>query len=985
MRPILKTLTLLFLSLCSRSVAQTISGAEIYYDKLGQSTYQVTAIVYRDCQSAPLNALNGFVIADTFRIPLNLKRESISRINDTCGNPCKSLNTASNFGFEKHVYLDTVDFSSSPYDSIPKANLCQVRFAIHQKLRVNSITTHDLHGQMVYVDAMLNICSNYSSIHSPKFSYDPRMVVSCNQPVNYTPGPLDTMDYDSLGFELDAVLYDYNKPVTYTGSFTKLIPLTPYCPPNPGIINCRALPNAKPPRGMFFDADVCQTGFTPTKCDEISTLKFKVSEYRRDSTGKFQLLGYVCREMTIMGKPMPDNNPPSRSGSNKFNVCENNKICFSSSYKDDPFLPKQTIPDTVFFDWNQGVPGADFKVLNPNAREKDAEFCWTASPSLKKERYVFATRAIDKTCNYMLNTHGFFVHLRGTTQYSTKNSLGTCNLLKFSASPLDSSESLNGSISVRNSKNKVIYSSSRTSDSFTVQYDGPIYISYSFRSDKNPYCFINKTDTVYVSGAVLKAFEFDAVDTNVCNTYPAQLSFLPSAQNNISYWEWYRNDTLINNTDSIINSNIYYNSLFNLILYSNQGCTSISSRRFIPYKLNISLLPPWLTLCENTKYSLVATLSQLKAPITKEWTYLGNKIQNIDTLNFIALNSGSISLNVSDDNHCKVTDVMQLYVNPYVDFSSSYDHDKYCSDSLLRIKLHNIKAVQPYGIYWKLNGKDSLGFIHKDTFTVKMKKPVNIIVTVTDKYYCTLSDTLSFELPDQHKYSIIDSGSFCAGHPLQIRLRLHERDTAFELKLKWKIDGDTLSNKDTVLNLVPSKNFHLELNASEYCPIYENRYYKINPSPEFKIISDTFYNYLNLIELSTDKYFKTYQWSNGSSAQYNQFWAYSLGAPGKYPIWCEVSNTFGCKSRQELHIFTDRNTAADKLSLPSFKLYPNPFESVFYLETQTSGALNVYSSDGRLLRSMLISEGLSSIDLGDSASGVYFVEFGGRRVMVLKG
>jgi hypothetical protein len=115
--------------LVAHSNAQTIAGGEIYYELISSKKYLVTAHVYRPCSSNPLNSLSGFVIADTFKIPINFKRTQIQKINDTCGNPCNIQNTKSKAGYERHTFIDTVDLNKSPYDSIVKAGLCLVKFA----------------------------------------------------------------------------------------------------------------------------------------------------------------------------------------------------------------------------------------------------------------------------------------------------------------------------------------------------------------------------------------------------------------------------------------------------------------------------------------------------------------------------------------------------------------------------------------------------------------------------------------------------------------------------------------------------------------------------------------------------------------------------------------------------------------------------------------------------------------------------------------
>src|SRR6478672_1494904 len=96
--------------------AQTIAGAEIYYELVAPLKYKVTAHVYRLCEENPLTGLKANVYGDTVVRAMNFQRISIVKLNDTCGNPCQIQNQISNHGYEKHTFIDTVDFNSAPYN-----------------------------------------------------------------------------------------------------------------------------------------------------------------------------------------------------------------------------------------------------------------------------------------------------------------------------------------------------------------------------------------------------------------------------------------------------------------------------------------------------------------------------------------------------------------------------------------------------------------------------------------------------------------------------------------------------------------------------------------------------------------------------------------------------------------------------------------------------------------------------------------------------
>src|SRR5574339_47977 len=104
-----KLLLTLFVLTSITTYAQRLAGSEIYYERTGNRQYKITAVVYRECDSDPLNSLNTFVFAGNLNQSINMSRVSIEKINDTCGNPCNIKNDVGNAGFERHVYEGSVD------------------------------------------------------------------------------------------------------------------------------------------------------------------------------------------------------------------------------------------------------------------------------------------------------------------------------------------------------------------------------------------------------------------------------------------------------------------------------------------------------------------------------------------------------------------------------------------------------------------------------------------------------------------------------------------------------------------------------------------------------------------------------------------------------------------------------------------------------------------------------------------------------------
>jgi hypothetical protein len=975
---------LIFLSfgLAAHSNAQTIAGGEIYYELISSNKYLVTANVYRHCSSNPLNSLSGFVIADTFKIPINFKRTLIQKINDTCGNPCNIQNTKSKAGYERHTFTDTVDLNSSPYDSVLKAGLCSVKFAFYGT-RTSLITTHDPGTQVFYLDAQVNICIASNTIHSPTFSFDPRFTSACNQPMWYNPGPLDTLDFDSLSFEMDAPLLDEKKTVTYVGNFTKVLPLTPYCPPNPGVINCRALPNAKPPRGFYFDADLCQIGVTPTKCDEISNLKVKVKEWRRDSLGKFQFIGYVCREMNLEIKQMSDNMPPYFTGNSKYSICNGKQICFTTGTKEDPYLPKQTILDTVRFDWNHGIPSASFTVINPSNREKEAVLCWTPKKGLPKHRYVFVAAAWDKKCNAFITMNGYSIMHNPTTEFNKKTTINACNLVQMKAWK-DGNINLYGNIDILDQNNKNIFYSNKSTDSFTINKNGTFYVRYSFTTLSNKTCLNTLIDTIQINSALYKGFEKTAVDTSVCKTFPAKLIFSPASYKQFMLWTWYRNDTFLNNVDTVVNEVITKNTKYKLVLMDTRNCTATSERNFLPFIQSSNLLPSGVNVCPNTKVDLIPNTSILKAPLNIKWVFRSQNL-SVDTLKFLPQQGEKIRLYITDDNHCNVSDSLSCLVYPAVGFKLSSNLNSICKDSTVVINPSNLAAVSPYNTVWKINGYDSLSFKDKSSFNFKIIEDSRITLKITDKNLCSYTDSLDVTDLGHPAISLLDSGTHCSGDPLYLKAKLSNYSGPTDWS--WKIDQINVPYKTPEIQLNKTKDFEVILNLKHryYCLTSDTLKIKLFPLPKFKILSDSLYNRFALVQMQVDNTYKNYSWSNGTKTQDNQFWAASLGAAGTYYIWCKVTDSNACSNEIHKTIKTvDLPSGLNELSSRKINLQPNPFSDYIKIISDENTPCVLMELSGKIILETNLLKGENELNTESLAKGMYLIKVGEKVELVVK-
>lgn len=812
--------------------AQSIGGGEVYYDLLSNKKYKVTAHVYRECSGAALNGLSGYVVSDSFKLSMNFNRISIQRINDTCGNPCANQNSASNKGYEKHTFIDTIDFNQSPYDKFVKAGNCRVHFAIQQALRPNTTNLNvNTTNNIFYLDAMVDICQNISKNSSPKFSIEPKFFACCYYQFNYNMGFLDTTDYDSIVLDISAPLVDFKSSVSYAGSYNQNIPATPYCPPNPGVINCKALPNAKPPRGFYFDRETGDIAFTPTKCDEISAIKVTASEYRKDSLNRFILIGYVSREMILSIKQCPDNNPPYLIGSSKITVCENNKICFNVSGKDDQFLPKQTVADTVTMYWDHGLSTATAKLNDSTSREKTMQFCWMASKNNGGVNNRFTVAANDKQCNIGLVSKGIIVSKSPSSNFKLDKDI-VCNQIKYNITVLDSvnNVSTKNGYSVRILKansNSQIARSFKKNDSFKINTPGT-YIIESYVNNSQFNCPVLQIDTFSI------VYEPIEIATNK-DTLFCQYDSITLKPLNKSYkgyhLRWYDSER----TTTLLDSNQTYsfrlnglNRTISIETKDQNGCVlkdevNVLARGGFKRSPQGSIL----SYCKQINDTLKVSNFTGKGPFTINWS-INNQLVSIDSVLVYTINNKDrLSVSVTDSANCPYTDTAFIQtISPNIQLSDT----GYCFGSIAVFdpKLDNTEI---YKYTWFIDGIQSLD--SSEILFSNIDSSIVLKLRVSTSTGCSSEKTIKVTAFDLPIVNIVGDSVYNKAHYISLTT-----DKVFN-GYKWFNDSSTRSNNFWAYQLgTPGKYFAwVEVTDSNGCKGRDTLYFRTNGKTDVKTIS----------------------------------------------------------------------------------------------------------------------------------------------------
>ena len=209
------------------SQAAHVAGGEITFNCVGQDSFIVTVITYRDCNGT--SPSGGITLEVHCKSPLkglksiNLGQVSPIDITPVCKTNCTRCNSPScsfAYGVQKHVRVsDIIDLSSA-------GSCCEILFSYNTWFRSQKITT-GLSTQHGYIEATMNRCLDPCN-SSPVFNSTPQTLFALSSEVFMDFG-VESENADSIVYELIAPrksrnvpntfgsYYSYDKPVFFWG------------------------------------------------------------------------------------------------------------------------------------------------------------------------------------------------------------------------------------------------------------------------------------------------------------------------------------------------------------------------------------------------------------------------------------------------------------------------------------------------------------------------------------------------------------------------------------------------------------------------------------------------------------------------------------------------------------------------------------------------------------------------------------------------
>ncbi|MFC2114046.1 PKD domain-containing protein [Bacteroidota bacterium] len=355
-------------------------GAELTYTCVGQDSFLVKYVYYRDCNGINGSAGSLVVKCAATGTTINsytLSFTSTTDITNLCpGVDSRCVNSGSSFpyGLQKLEALKLIDLSSA-------GSCCEILLENYGDSRL--ITTNiNSGGGGIYVSAMLNRCLTPCD-NSPQFTNLPILLLEVNKDFNYNHGVVDE-DLDSISFEWSIPLEASSQiQISYKGSFTYDKPLSFWGFPN------ASLPY---PRGYHLDKITGDIAFRPMIV-EGTTVVLKVSEWRliNDTMKK---IGDVRRDMSILVTSGAGNNSPAFTSSpNAYHVCAGDTLELTINSSD------ADAGDTVRLQLNSKPPNSSWSDNNGQVRLASGNLIWATDTSdINNQPYILNVSAFDDNC-----------------------------------------------------------------------------------------------------------------------------------------------------------------------------------------------------------------------------------------------------------------------------------------------------------------------------------------------------------------------------------------------------------------------------------------------------------------------------------------------------------------------------------------------------------------------------------------------------------
>ncbi len=938
-------LRILILAICAIGFSQTkathMIGADIQYRFIHKDTLEVIISAYKDCKGISMAALSLSIsgIGCNYSGSYTMSQINCKDATPVCPSSCSKCNASScnangnpnggnpnctfAYGIEKLVFKQIIVLKNT--------NCCKFRLEVTQNARTAAITTCCV-GENLYIFADIDRCLTPLN-SSPIITNDPMSIVCSGNCINMNMGAIDTIDNDYITYHLVPVLNAYNSSCAYTGSYTYDKPMY-----YDGFTNVKKY-NPSTCKGLLLDSATGDFFFKPMQ-QEVAQYAIELREWRKDTTGKLQMIGRTRRDMILFVLTGCSNKPPVLPSKNA-SVCAGDKICFDSVQTTDA-----NATDTVLVTWNNGIPKGTFTSnFKSNNIKQYFNFCWqTDSSDARSVPYIFTVSAQDGACPLLgMASRSYSISVGkklDSTKIKYKITDLSCGTIKLEASY---------DTGTQNTGIKYIW----TVDS--IQYNSKDTSIYNNKSGWH-------TVKVVVTGTCNSFSFLDSInvgshfqadignDTAICS--PGQLVFKATSKYGTPpyKYQWYTNNMQKDTLDTLA-FNVKVSGKIQCTVTDASRCASTVTVNIILDSLSQFSLGPDQRKCSGDSIVLNAPpnmSSYLWRNYNTGVTLSTNQYYKVDT-------DVVLQCIIANNNACKTADTIALVFTPTV--TVDLGPDKYiCSQATATL------VATGAGVHeWYINSKN---VFNGDTFYYKPTVAQRVIakgfVTINnvtcegiDSIYINFFTNPAINIKDSTFVCVGDTAALAASGNLGNKYNWNTGDTGSVLYTK-AIGKYTVTATDT--NGCKSSKETRLFNFSQ-------------PSVYLTFSNDTLY-------ANTNQTVTNYTWYLDN--QYNSTslypWQY-LTKAGAYTV--KIKDANGCTGNSVTYIVTKlHNFIQGPNYIEEIKVYPNPSTGIYNIESpQSINDIMIYDLIGRKVYNS--SNNKNIIDLSSQPEGIYLLQING--------
>lgn len=372
--------------------AQSYSGGEIQIENLGDSIFKTTAYYVKNCFycsgdktcDVPDNLTITYGTNSELDVALKIvdsKTSPISKCADC--NRCTDDSCAYPYGYTTFK-LEGIFSLVTPI----KNGNCSFTAVLDVGPLDTSIAAITPSGNSITLTNTFNACVMNAT---PKADFFGEFTCLGRDVIKSLAS--NTVDKNQIGKVIDEVVYSLvhlkhgDNDVSYTSPYSYSAPIYYLGFPKE---------NLKFPRGFNLDSTKGDLLFRPMK-KENAIIRIKMEEYRDK-----KLLSTSYKDVYYQVIACPSNDAPNISGINctspqpenfKSSVVVGQTICFTVCTSD------KDKADTTTLEWNKGIPGATFEILDSSAKNQSARFCWTPTEAdISKFPHIFVASTKDNGC-----------------------------------------------------------------------------------------------------------------------------------------------------------------------------------------------------------------------------------------------------------------------------------------------------------------------------------------------------------------------------------------------------------------------------------------------------------------------------------------------------------------------------------------------------------------------------------------------------------